>query len=147
MKRFFFLLISLFAIIFYSSQKAHAQSVSDWKQLYLDIAGSTNVKGIEVFAQVNTCNDEGVINIKFINHNGYAVTVKWLDAVRTLDQKWIKKEKPGDKKSLTIEANKEIKGDCLSNKYTECIIKLKDFLDKPDNFYEYAIYHLDVLAL
>ena len=131
-------------LIFSSPQKMHAQSDPDWKLLFLDIAGHTIINGVEVFSQVNTCKDEDVVFLKFINHNSHEVTVKWLDAVHTNDQKWIKKDQEADKKSLVIEANLEIKGDCSTTNYTQCIVKLKNFIDKQSNYNEYAIYHFEV---
>jgi len=141
-----YLIISFFVLNFYSSQ-VNAQVNTDWRLLKLDVAGRTIVKGVEVFAQVSTCKDEGVVNLKFVNHNGYPVTVKWFDAMLTQDQKWVKKINPTDQKSLAVDTNKEIKGDCLTNNYSECIIKIKDFIDNPNNFIEYDIYHFEVSAL
>jgi hypothetical protein len=128
------------------SFRAYAQVNSDWKILLLDVAGHTIVKGVEVYSQTNTCNDDNVVYLKVVNHNPYSVTVKWIDAVRTQEQKWIKKENDADKKSITLEANKEMIGDCLGS-YKECIIKLKDFVDKPNNFKDYAVYHFQVLEI
>lgn len=134
-------------LIFSSSQKTYAQANPDWKLLFLDIAGHTTIKGVEVYSQVSTCKDEDVIFLKFVNHNNYPVTVNWLDAVHTQDQKWIKKDQESDKKTLTIDANIETKGDCATLNYPECKIKLKDFIDKLVNYNEYAIYHFEVLPV
>lgn len=144
MKKNFYFLISLFALIFSSLHNVDAQTNPDWKLLLLDVAGRTMVNGVEVYAQGGTCKDNEVVYVKFVNHNSYPVIVKWFDAVLTQDQKWIKKENQADKKSIIIDANKEIVGECLTNNYIECIIKLKDFIDKPTNFKEYAVYHFEV---
>jgi len=147
MKKNFSFLILFFVLIFSYSQKAYAQANPDWKLLFLDIAGHTTIKGVEVYSQVNTCKDEDVVFLKFINHNSYPVTVKWLDAVHTTDQKWIKKDQEADNKSLTLDANAEIKGDCSTTSYSECNVKLKNFIDKITNYNEYAIYHFEVLPV
>lgn len=147
MKKIIYLIIPLFALIFSVSHKAEAQVIADWKVLLLDVAGRTNVGGVEVYAQVNKCKEDDVVYLKIINHNEHTVTVKWFDAVLTPQQIWIKKDNATEQKSLTIEPNKEVKGDCGSANYTECVIKLKDFIDKPNNFKEYAVYHFEVIAV
>lgn len=148
MKKVIYIIIPLFALIFSVSHKAEAQAIiPDWTILKLDVAGRTNVGGVEVHAQVNKCKEDDVVYLKIINHNEHTVTVKWFDAVLTPQQIWIKKDKAVEQKSLTIEPNKELKGDCVSTNYTECVIKLKDFIDKPDYFKEYAVYHFEVKAV
>lgn len=148
MKKIVYLIIPLFVLIFSVSHKVDAQAiVADWTILKLDVAGRTNVGGVEVFAQVRKCKEEDVVFLKIINHNEHKVNVKWFDAVLTPQQIWIKKDNSSERKSLIIEPNIEVKGDCLSDNFTECIIKLKDFIDKPDNFKEYAVYHFEVIAV
>ena len=148
MKNKFFFIIPVFVLIFSVSHKADAQAIiPEWTILKLDVAGRTNVGGVEAYAQVKKCKEEDVVYLKIINHNEHTVTVKWFDAVLTNQQIWVKKDNSADQKSVTIEPNKEIKGDCLSENYTPCIVKLKDFIDKPDNYREYAVYHFDVIAV
>lgn len=148
MKKIVYLIIPLFVLIFSVSHKADAQAIiADWTILKLDVAGRTNVGGVEAFAQVRKCKEEDVVYLKIINHNEHKVNVKWFDAVLTPQQIWIKKDNSTEQKSLIIEPNKEVKGDCLSDNFTECVIKLKDFIDKPNNFREYAVYHFEVIAV
>ncbi|MES2139205.1 MAG: hypothetical protein V4511_05825 [Bacteroidota bacterium] len=148
MKKSNYLLIPLFVLIFSVSHKADAQAIAiDWKPLFLDVAGRTIVGGVEVFAQVNKCKEDDVVFLKIINHNQHTVTVKWYDAVLTPQQVWIKKDNSTEQKIITIEPDKEVKGDCVSTNYTECVIKIKDFVDKPANYQEYAVYHFEVKAV
>jgi len=148
MKKVIYIVIPLFALILMVSHKADAQAmIADWKVLKLDVAGRTNVGGVEVFAQVKKCKEDDVVYLKIINHNEHTVTVKWYDAVLTPQQIWIKKDNASQQKSVTVEPNKEVKGDCVSANYTECVIKLKDFIDKPEYFKEFAVYHFEVIAV
>lgn len=148
MKKKFYFIIPLLALIVSVFNKADAQAIiPEWTILKLDVAGRTNVGGVEAYAQVKKCKDEDVVYLKIINHNEHTVTVKWFDAVLTNQQIWVKKDNSTDQKSVTIEPNKEIKGDCLSDNYTQCIVKLKDFVDKPENYREYAVYHFEVIAV
>lgn len=148
MKKIIYLIIPLFALVFSFSYKAEAQAiVADWTILKLDVAGRTNVGGVEAFAQVRKCKEDDVVYLKIINHNEHTVTVKWYDAVLTPQQIWIKKDNAAEQKSITIEPNKEVKGDCGAVSYTECVIKLKDFIDKPEYYKEYAVYHFEVIAV
>lgn len=147
MKIFNYFLIPLFALFLSAPHNVKAQANTDWKILLLDVAGRTIVGGVEVYAQVNKCKDDDVIYIKMINHNEHKVNVKWFDAILTPQQVWVKKDAPAEQKSIMIEPNIEIKGDCLSNNYSECVIKIKNFIDKPDNFKEYAVYHFEVIAV
>lgn len=147
MKKIVYLIIP-FVLIFSVSHKADAQAiVADWTILKLDVAGRTNVGGVEAFAQVRKCKEDDVVYLKIINHNEHKVNVKWFDAVLTPQQIWIKKDNASEQKSITLEPNIEAKGDCAAVNYTECVIKLKDFIDKPDYFKEYAVYHFEVIAV
>jgi len=121
MKKIIYLVIPLFALIFSVSFKAEAQAmIPEWTILKLDVAGRTIVGGVEAFAQVKKCKEDDVVYLKIINHNEHTVTVKWYDAVLTPQQIWIKKDNAAEQKSLTIEPNKEVKGDCGAVNYTEC---------------------------
>ncbi len=140
-----YILLILLTIIFSSSRKAAAQTSPNWQVLYLDVAAHTIVDGVEAFSQVNKCKGEDLVYLKLINHNPYPVKIKWFDAVQTPDLKWIKKDNIIEKKSVTVEANTEIKGDCSDNNYSECIIKLKNFIDSQKDFKQYAVYHFQVV--
>ncbi|MES2593032.1 MAG: hypothetical protein V4608_14210 [Bacteroidota bacterium] len=141
------LLIAVFVLVLSFIKESTAQTISDWQLLKLDIAGHTKIKGVEAFAQSNKCKGEDVVYVRFVNHNEYPVAIKWFDAIQTNEHKWIRKEGAADKKALTLAANQDIKGDCLSELFIECIIKLKDYVDNPNNFSEYAVYHLEVIAV
>lgn len=142
-----YFLISFLVLIFTFPPKVDAQAISDWKLQMLDVAGRTNVNGVEVYVQTSTCKNEIVVLIKFVNHNAYPVTVKWFDAVQTQAHEWIKNDDPALKKSQAIDANSEIKGDCLTNTYLECIVNIKDLIGKQNKFSEYTIYHFEAAPL
>ncbi len=142
-----YLIIPLLLMIFSVSQKAYAQANTDWQILKLDVAGRTISEGVEAYALVSKCKDDDVIYLKIVNHNEHTVTVKWFDALQSQQQIWVVKNDPSEHKSITLEPNKEMKGDCVANNYKECIIKVKDFIDKQNNFKEYAIYHFEVIAV
>jgi hypothetical protein len=124
-----------------------AQSDSDWQPVKLDVAGHSIVKDVEAVFQKKICNNEEMICVKFINHNKYAVTIKWYDAILTKGNSWVKKENSTAKKTLDIEAQKEISGDCSPDGSLECIIKLKDFIDNTVDYQLYAIYRFEVLEI
>ncbi len=89
--------------------------------------------GVEASFQINTCSGDDVVQVKFINHNGYPVKLEWIDAVFTQEQKWVNDKQDVSKKLMTLPANSTAKGDCLNNSYPKLLIKLKDFVtDKKD---------------
>ncbi len=126
-----------------------AQSDSDWQPVKLDVAGHSVVSDVEAVFQKKNCNNEEVICVKFMNHNKHAVTIKWYDAILTKgnSNSWIKKDNSTAKKTLTIEAQKELSGDCSSDSSLECVIKLKDFIDNTMDYQLYAIYKFEVIEV
>lgn len=129
-KRFFIFLISLFIS---GTYQVHAQVNTEWQPIYLTPGGGNTIDGVEASFQVNTCNGEDIIYIKYFNHNGYSVNLEWFDAVFTQELKWINSELPDEKKSLQLPANKGIVGECSNNLYPELVIKVKKFVaDKKD---------------
>jgi hypothetical protein len=121
-------------IILISFSTLFAQTNSDWKPIGLTLDGRNILNGVEVFYQLNICNNEDVINIKLINHNSYAVNVEWNDAVFTNKLKWVKNQNGEIKKHLLIDSNKIIIGDCTSSNNQELVIKISDFIDKIEDF-------------
>ena len=144
-KTYFFILMLFFVCT--STTTLKAQSMNEWTILLLDVAGRTKVDGVEVFSKYSKCQGEDVLYLKIYNHNEHRVTVKWYDAVRNQQLVWVIKEEPSNHKSILIEPNLEITGDCISGKYSECIVKLKDFMDNVNNYKEYGIYHFEVNAV
>lgn len=127
---FFIFLISLFIS---GTCQVHAQSITDWQPIYLTPGGGNTIDGVEASFQVNTCNGEDIIYLKYFNHNEYAVKLEWFDAIFTQELKWINNEQPDEKKSLQLRANKGIVGECSNNLYPELVIKVKKFVaDKKD---------------
>ncbi|MDO9185786.1 MAG: hypothetical protein Q7W13_07225 [Bacteroidia bacterium] len=134
--KYFFLF--LLAIFLTTSDRANAQNNSDWQPIYLLVTGGNTMDGVEASFQVNTCNGADVIYIKFINHNAKPVKIEWFDAVFSQDLKWNSKEQPGDKKSLVLSANTEVKGECGKNLYPELSVKVKDFVADKKDFKRYS---------
>lgn len=142
-----FIFVFVFTFIFHNSSNAQNEQLniqqsstniiqqSSWTGAYLNVAGTNIVYGVEVFSQLSTCNSEDVVFLKLINHNDYDVKVEWLGGVYTKDRQWI--EDPEGSKSIKIKANEEVIGDCL-NDNKELLIKLKDHIDRTDNFNRYA---------
>lgn len=141
------LLVSVFVPVLFLTNISIAQTAADWQLLKLDIAGHTKIKGVEAYSHSGKCNGEDVVYVKFVNQNEYSVTIKWFDAIQTNEHKWLRKESPSDKKSLTLAASQDVKGDCSAETLTECIINLKDYIDNSNNFNEYAVYHLEVVPV
>lgn len=141
------LLLFLFFLSSYCCQ-IFSQNSNIWEPVKLDVAGHSSFKGVEASFQKEICNDgEEVIIVKFTNNNKYPVTIKWYDAILTQGNSWIKKDNSTAKKILNIDPNKEIKGDCSSSGQIECVIKLKDYLDKLSEYRLYAIYRFEVLEV
>ncbi len=127
------ILISLVIVFAFISSKIICQTNQEWQPIFLLITGDNKMDGIEASFQVNSCNGEDVVYVKFINHNPYTVKLEWFDAIFTQGLKWINKEQEKEKKSLVIAANAEVKGECSDNKYKELVVNLKNFgTDKKD---------------
>ena len=118
---------------------------SNWSPIGLDVAGHNKVNGIEASYQLNNCNGEDVVFVQLINHNKYAVTVEWYPAVFTKESKWIRKENLSDKKSIALNPNAELAGDC-SGTNQMMMIHLKDFSITADNFFRYGTSNFSVLT-
>lgn len=103
--------------------------------------------GVEASFQLNTCNGEDVVYLKFINHSSNPVKLEWTDAVFTHELKWINKDEAKDKKSLQIPAKAEVKGNCSNNVDPELFVKLKDFVIDKKDFKRYSASHLKVIAV
>ena len=116
-----------------------------WEPVKLDVAGHNTVNNVEATFMKGSCNNEEVIFVKFVNRNKYPVTVKWYDAVLTKSNNWVKKDDVSPKKVLTIGAGQEAKGDCAAAESADCVIKLKDYLEKLSDYSLYAIYRFEVL--
>ena len=132
--------------------RADAMKQEGWKGAYLTIAGTNIIDGVEVFTKLDKCESEDFVMIKFINHNGYDVIIEWVGGIYTKDRQWLgaqnnpvskscnnKESNPVKSsqntegiKSITIKANGEVTGDCLSD------TKLKENIDIADNFNRYA---------
>lgn len=132
MKKIIFL---SFCLLLFLQQQLNAQAI--WSPIGLDVVGRNMISGVEASYQLNNCNGEDVVFVKLINHNNYTVTVEWYPAVFTKELKWIRKENPTDKKSVDINPNAALTGDCsVSN--PSMMILLKDFSVDAANFKRYG---------
>jgi len=95
--------------------------------------------GVEAFYQLNKCNNENVVFIKFINHNTSGVIVEWNDAVFTKDLKWVKNEKAGMVKTITIEGGETVSGDCSGKNQNVLVVNVNDFISNIDDFNLFGI--------
>lgn len=135
MKRIHLSFISLSFLLFFPFSSMFAQSNSDWNPIGLTVNGRNLQNGVEAFYQLNKCNNEDVIFIKFINHNTNEVAISWEDVVFTKDLKWVNNKKSkNNNKTLNIKANEEIHGDCLGTNKTELVIKVHDFIKNMNDF-------------
>ena len=140
-------LISLVFAIYFLPHQASAQSKQEWLQIYLNIVGDNKMNGVEASFQVNTCNGEDMIYIKFVNQNDYPVKIEWFDAVFTQASTWINKEKNSDKKSLILAAKAEAKGECFKKLYPELCVEEKVFVADKKDFKRYMANQLMVTAV
>ena len=138
------ILIPFFALFSFSVFVLKGQTNSDWQPIYLLVTGGNIIDGVEASFQLNTCNGEDIVYIKFVNHTAKSVKLEWFDAVFTQEIKWINKDKADDKKSLVLGANAEEKGSCLMDSPTVLTIKLKDFVEDKKNFKRYSASRLKI---
>lgn len=106
-----------------------AQS-SDWTPVFLTPSGNHIVKGVEAYFQAGTCDNQGVVYIKFVNTNNYPVNLEWHNAVFTTGLTWIHQET--DRKSLTIPANTSLEGSCQGEPML--VVNLSQFLNDSSQF-------------
>ncbi|MES2593034.1 MAG: hypothetical protein V4608_14220 [Bacteroidota bacterium] len=144
-KKYYFVLLLVWA--FSGSNNVSAQNNSGWEPIYLQVTGANTMDGVEASFQMNTCNGEDVLCIKFINRNKYPVKLEWFDAVFTQELKWINKDQPENRKTITLPAETEAKGSCSSNAYPELTIKLKDFIAGKKDFKRYSASQLRVISV
>ena len=121
--------------------KAASLEQDGWKGAFLNAAGMNFIRKVEVFSQLGKCESEDVIFLKMINHNDFDVKIEWMGGVYTKDSQRI--EDPEGMRSITIKANEEVVGDCSHNK--ELLMRLKDYIDRADNFNRYAPSSFEVI--
>ena len=146
--------ILFFALILYVPQKVQAQVNSNWQLIGLTPGGYNVLEGVEALFQTNVCDGKDVIYIKFINRNTYSVKVEWVYAVFTEELKWINKDNLADKKTLTIPANGEVKGECsdsatnvLAKSGKELVVEMEDFVSNKKDFKLYSASYFKVIAV
>jgi len=130
---------TLYFILFFSVSSVFAQSNREWNPIGLTASGENKQNGVEVFYQLNKCNNEHVVFIKFINHNTSGIIVEWNDAIFTQDLKWVKNKNGDILKSLTIEGSETITGDCPGKNQKELIVNVNDFISNIDDFNLFGI--------
>jgi len=146
-KILFFILLLLVAIFYAPHNKLVAQNTSAWQPIFLQVTGGNTMDGVEASFQLNKCNGLDVVYIKFFNHNSYPVKIEWIDAVFTKELKWVNDSKGVDRKSLTLLANTEAKGECANKLYPALLIKMKDFIISKKDFKRYSASQLTVVAV
>jgi hypothetical protein len=106
---------------------ANGRQVQGWVPLH--ITGSEqNIKdGVEACVLSATCNGEEVMLIRFFNHNNETVTINWNDVLLT-KQFQVTSKNPISSKSLTINANDVVQGDCSDNNHPQLIVRKNDFI-------------------
>ncbi len=119
----------------------------DWQPIYLLVNGGNTMDGIEASFQLSKCNQEDVVYVKYVNHNTYPVKVEWFDAVFTQELKWINEERVAAKKSITLSANEEAKGECLKSANAKLVVKIKDFIKDKKDFKRYSASQLTITAV
>ncbi len=127
-------LSTLFLILFLSVSSIFAQAKPEWIPIGLTASGKNIQSGVEAFYQLDKCNKEHVVFIKFINHNTYEVIVEWYDAVFTKDLKWVNNKNADLLKSLTIGVNEAVTGDCSNESQKELVVKVNDFISNVNDF-------------
>ena len=135
------LILTVFVLLFFFfknfSQTTPSSGQAGWNPIGLDAGGLNTKDGVDASYQISTCKGEDVVFVKLVNHNTYTITVEWYPAIFTQDHKWIKKETLADKKSITLNPNGQLEGDCSGTK-PEMIIRLADFSIKKNNFFRYG---------
>lgn len=145
MKRKLQLLFLLLVLIIFSKLQVNAQTNSEWQPVGQTADGSGRIDGVETFFQINECNGKNVIYIRFINRNNYSIKLEWFDAVLTQELNWIFKDKLADKKSLIINANSDLAGECSvssgnvlkQSTHPVLLIEMKNFVVDKNNFNQY----------
>ena len=133
--------LTVFVLLFFFFQnfaQTNAPSgKAEWVPIHLIASCGNTINGVEASYQLSTCNGVDIVFVKLVNHNAYPVKVEWYPAVFTQEHQWIKKETLADKKSITLNPNGQLEGDCSGTK-PEMIIRLADFSIKKNNFFRYG---------
>ena len=139
-----FSVLLLMALIYVPS-KARAQNDSEWQPIFLLVTGGNTVDGVEASFQLNKCGGTDVIYVRFTNHNSYPVKIEWYDAVFTQSLKWVNEERIAERRSLTLPANTDAKGECSKNTYPNLIVNVKNFIADKKDFKRYSASQLTVV--
>jgi len=102
----------------------------DWQHDYVDPTGRNEMSGVKVWFKLETCNQQGVVLLKFENSNAYQVELSWENAVFKKNLKW-SAYKP-ERSQFTVAANQTVEGDCNSD--NALAVPLSDFSVKPEEF-------------
>jgi hypothetical protein len=120
-------------LMFFSVSSLFSQTSSGWTPIGLTVNGKNMQNGVEAFYQLNKCNNEDVILIKFINYNNSTVIAEWNDGVFTKELKWANNLKKNNKKSLTIGGNEVMQGDCSGKCPPVLVVNVHDFIENIDD--------------
>jgi hypothetical protein len=139
--------VLLLVAFIYKLPNARAQGNAEWQPIFLLVTGGNTVDGVEASFQLNKCGSEDVVSIRFFNHNSYPVVVEWYDAVFTQSLKWVNEERVAQRKSVTLPANSEAKGECSKTIYPKLLVKVKDFVSDKKDFKRYSASQLTVVPV
>jgi len=116
-----------------------AQSGFESSPVGLTTNGRNEAYGVEVWYQLNKCNEEDVVFIKFSNHNSYKVTVEWSDAIFTKDLIWISNKKDNAVKTIVLKGNATVAGSCEDAGMQTLVVKVRDFIDDSADFNRFKV--------
>ncbi len=109
------------------AQTSSSKREQGWVPLHITESGQNIKDGVEACALSATCNGEEVMFIRFFNHNNETVTINWNDVLFT-KQFQVTSKNPISSKSLTINANDVVQGDCSDNNHPQLIVRKNDFI-------------------
>jgi len=137
----------LYFILFFSISSIFAQSNEAWSPIGLTASGKNMQNGVEAFYQLNKCNNESVVFIKFVNHNNYGISLEWKDAVFTKDSEWVVNKNVEVLKHLTLEGNTSVSGDCSGINQSDLVVKVTDIISNIEDFNLLGINSLKVSSI
>ena len=138
---------TFYFVLFFSVSCLFAQSNQEWKSIGLTASGKNVQNGVEAFYQLNKCNNENVVFIKFINHNNFGIALDWNDAVFTKDFRWVVNANVQTLKHLTLAGNISVSGDCSGINQSELVVKVNDFISNIEDFNLFGINSLKVSSI
>ena len=112
----------------------------EWVGAYLNVAGASQIDGVELSAQPSKCGNADVVLLKFTNHNSYSVQIEWADAIYTTERTWKHNESQTKEKIITVKGGEEKVGTCESTKNGSelLVIEVHALIDSNEEYYRFA---------